>query len=150
MVAHTLSSACTPLRLVLDEASAVGQPMGRAGGGGAGVPLHAPLTTRPNRYLFHDRQQHAILAARCDSSFLSFLLKEISAAFGHACGDVLQLAARLQGILRESDTVARLGGDEFGLLLPATIAMGATWVADKLLMADLTRWLQESHWAAAT
>ena len=37
-----------------------------------------------------------------------------------------------------------------GLLLPATTAMGATWVADKLLMADLTRWLQESNRAVAT
>ena len=55
-----------------------------------------------------------------------------------------------QDILRELDTVARLGGDAFGLLLPATTAMGATWVEDKLLMADLTRWLQESHRAVAT
>jgi diguanylate cyclase (GGDEF)-like protein len=132
---------------VLDEASAVGQPIGRAQAEEvlAYQALHYLLTTRPNRPLLHDREQHVILAARRDGSSLSFLLmdldrfKENSAAFGHACGDVLQLAARLQGILRESDTVARLGGDEFGLLLPATIAMGATWVADKLLMADLTR-----------
>jgi DNA-binding transcriptional regulator YhcF (GntR family) len=41
--------------------------------------------------------------------------------------------------------VARLGGDEIGVLLPATTARAATWVVDKLLMADLTRWVQESH-----
>jgi diguanylate cyclase len=73
--------------------------------------------------------------------------KEINAAFGHACGDMLlqQLAARLQGILRESDTVARLGGDEFGLLLPATTAMGATCAADKLLMALEQPFVRQGH-----
>jgi GGDEF domain-containing protein len=46
--------------------------------------------------------------------------REINAAFGHACGDVLlQRTARLQGNLRESDMVARLGGDEFGRPAPA-------------------------------
>jgi diguanylate cyclase (GGDEF)-like protein len=145
MKTHTLSSASTQLRLVLGEASAVGQPIGSAQAEEALArpALYDPLTTLPNRTLLHDRLQQAILAARRDGSSLSFLLmdldrfKEINAAFGHACGDVLlqQLAARLQSILHESDTVARLGGDEFGLLLPATTAMGATCAADKLLMA---------------
>ena len=97
MVTHTLSSASTPLRLVLGEASAVGRPIGRAQAEEALAhqALHDPLTTRPNRALLHDRLRQAILAARRDGSSLSFLLmdldrfKEINAAFGHACGDVL-------------------------------------------------------------
>jgi diguanylate cyclase (GGDEF)-like protein len=150
MVTHTLSSACTQLRLVLGEASAVSRPVGRAP---AEEALHDPLTTLPNRTLLHDRVQQAILAARRDGTSLSFLVmdldrfKAINAAFGHACGDMLlqQLAARLQGILRDSDTVARLGGDEFGLLLPATTAMGATCAADKLLMALEQPFVLEGH-----
>jgi hypothetical protein len=52
MLTHTLCSACTQLRLVLGEASAVGQPVGR---GQAEEMLHVPLTTLPNRALRHDR-----------------------------------------------------------------------------------------------
>jgi diguanylate cyclase (GGDEF)-like protein len=140
---------------VLGEARAVGQPFARAQAEEAQAyqVLHDTLTTLPNRTLLHDRLQQALLAARRDGRPLSFLLmdldrfKEINAAFGHACGDVLlqQLATRLQAILRQSDTVARLGGDEFGLLLPATTAMGATWVADKLLMALEQPFVLEGH-----
>ena len=155
MVTHTLSSASTPLRLVLGEASAVGRPIGRAQAEEALAhqALHDPLTTLPNRTLLHDRLQQAILAARRDGTALSFLLmdldrfKEVNDTFGHHYGDLLlqQLAARLQTILRESDTVARLSGDEFGLLLPATTAIGATWVADKLLMALEQPFVLEGH-----
>jgi diguanylate cyclase (GGDEF)-like protein len=155
MVTHTLSSTCTQLRLVLGEARSVGRPIGRAQAEEALAhqALHDPLTTLPNRTLLHDRLQQAILAARRDGTALSFLLmdldrfKEVNDTFGHHYGDLLlqQLAARLQTILRESDTVARLGGDEFGLLLPGTTAMGATWVADKLLMALEQPFVLEGH-----
>ena len=44
-----------------------------------------------------------------------------------------EVAARLRGALRASDTVARLGGDEFAALLPATDVNRAELAARKVL-----------------
>jgi diguanylate cyclase (GGDEF)-like protein/PAS domain S-box-containing protein len=88
--------------------------------------LHDALTELPNRVLFGDRIQQALLTAEREGGRLAVLLmdldrfKEINDTLGHAAGDhVLKVVAqRLHDCLRASDTVARLGGDEFGLLLP--------------------------------
>jgi diguanylate cyclase (GGDEF)-like protein len=88
--------------------------------------LHDALTGLPNRSLFHDRAQQAILAARRQRRRVAVLLldldrfKEVNDTLGHHVGDLLlkEIGPRLQGVLRESDTVARLGGDEFGVVLP--------------------------------
>ncbi len=64
--------------------------------------------------------------------------KEINDTRGHAAGDILlqQVAERLAGTLRSSDTIARLGGDEFTILIEATNNVGEiTAVADKVLAA---------------
>ena len=44
--------------------------------------------------------------------------KKISKQLGHPVGDLLlqSVAARIKGIVRETDTVARFGGDEFALI----------------------------------
>ena len=49
--------------------------------------------------------------------------KEINDTLGHHYGDLLliELARRLESVLRRSDTVARLGGDEFGILVRAAL-----------------------------
>ena len=98
------------------------------------------LTNLPNRVLFHDRVQQAILQSQREKrSFALFALdlnrfKEINDTLGHHQGDrvLTQLAQRLLTHARESDTIARLGGNQFSLLL-STDNLGATVFAGKLL-----------------
>jgi diguanylate cyclase (GGDEF)-like protein len=89
------------------------------------LALHDALTGLPNRTLFRDRVTQTLLAARRGGAQPGVMLmdldrfKEINDTLGHQAGDrVLQeVARRLAGVLRESDTIARLGGDEFAILL---------------------------------
>lgn len=84
------------------------------------------LTNLPNRRLLLDRLKQSILHAERDNHQMSVLFldldrfKNVNDSLGHDVGDQLlqQLAIRISGCLRETDTVARLGGDEFILLLP--------------------------------
>ncbi|WP_081318515.1 sensor domain-containing diguanylate cyclase [Pseudomonas rhizoryzae] len=86
---------------------------------------HDPLTRVSNRALFNERLDAALRnARRYQHPFaLVFLdvndFKGINDRHGHAAGDrvLCEIARRLRGSLRETDTVARLGGDEFVLLL---------------------------------
>ncbi|MQA98776.1 MAG: EAL domain-containing protein [Actinobacteria bacterium] len=106
--------------------------------------LHDALTGLPNRTLFRDRVEQAILAARRGEAHLAVMLmdldrfKEINDTLGHHNGDFLlqQIGPRLRHCLRESDTIARLGGDEFALLLPnLQDPASATRVAEKIRSA---------------
>jgi diguanylate cyclase (GGDEF)-like protein len=91
--------------------------------------LHDSLTGLPNRALFRDRVEQALLAARRNGERVAVMLidldrfKEVNDTLGHDSGDRLlqELGRRLQGVLRDSDSVARLGGDEFGVLLPVDV-----------------------------
>lgn len=99
------------------------------------------LTDLPNRALLNDRLQQAIAAARRDETGLALMLidldkfKPINDTLGHDVGDLLlkEVARRIRGCVRESDTVARIGGDEFVVLL-RTIAHvpDAKAVAEKI------------------
>jgi diguanylate cyclase (GGDEF)-like protein/PAS domain S-box-containing protein len=84
------------------------------------------LTGLPNRALFLDRLQQAILKAKRNATIIAVLFidldnfKELNDTRGHKTGDefLRRVAERLKGVVRESDTLARLGGDEFTLCLP--------------------------------
>jgi diguanylate cyclase (GGDEF)-like protein len=105
------------------------------------LAYHDSLTNLPNRALFLDRLQQAILQSRRDDKGLTVLLidldgfKGINDALGHHAGDLAlqEVAARLRGAVRASDTVARLGGDEFAVLLPATDVNRAALAARKVI-----------------
>jgi len=97
--------------------------------------LHDGLTGLPNRALFLDRVQHALLRARRhrDSRFAVLFVdidefKVVNDSLGHPAGDELlvQIAKRMIASFREADSItrssppdtfARFGGDEFTVLL---------------------------------
>jgi diguanylate cyclase (GGDEF)-like protein len=117
--------------------------------------LHDALTGLPNRALFHDRAEQAILSARRHRTAMAVLLldldrfKEVNDTLGHHVGDLLlkEIGPRLRGVLRDSDTVARLGGDEFGVVLPeladpaeiTAIADGITTALSHPVVTDTLR-----------
>ena len=85
---------------------------------------HDALTDLPNRLLFRERLDEALVRMRRHDEGLAILcldldhFKDVNDTLGHPVGDKLlrAVARRLSGALRESDVVARLGGDEFAII----------------------------------
>ncbi|MET0963534.1 MAG: EAL domain-containing protein [Noviherbaspirillum sp.] len=89
------------------------------------LATHDSLTGLPNRALLLDRLRQATAAAQRHGSqvWVVFLdldrFKVLNDSLGHKAGDTFlkNIADRLSGVLRQTDTVARLGSDEFVLIL---------------------------------
>ncbi|MEW8684122.1 MAG: EAL domain-containing protein [Candidatus Thiodiazotropha endolucinida] len=103
---------------------------------------HDALTRLPNRALFRERFDHALMHARRENTSIALLFldldrfKTVNDTLGHPVGDqvLLEVSKRMNQIIRASDTLARLGGDEFVLLLEEqTDAQHAAVVARKLI-----------------
>ncbi len=106
--------------------------------------LHDPLTGLPNRLLMLDRLEQLVDVARREDTKVAVLFldldnfKPVNDSFGHTVGDEVlrEVAQRLQGQVRATDTVSRVGGDEFVVLLCALRGeAGAADVAAKLIVA---------------
>jgi diguanylate cyclase (GGDEF)-like protein len=105
---------------------------------------HDPLTDLPNRRLFQDRLEQAILRAHRHREKLAVLLidldgfKQINDLLGHRIGDLLlrEVAHRVSGSLRKSDTLSRIGGDEFTVLInPVKSLAGAEESLSRIVAA---------------
>ena len=112
------------------------------------LAFYDALTRLPNRRLMLDRLRQALTTSARYGRHGALMLfdlddfKTLNDTLGHDVGDqfLIEVAARMESCLRESDTVARLGGDEFVVILEdldaeALAAMQAESVAVKILIA---------------
>jgi len=86
---------------------------------------HDSLTGLANRALFFDRLRQCITLAQRHRQQFGVInidmdgLKPINDRYGHRAGDaaIREVATRIHGVSRQTDTVARMGGDEFAVIL---------------------------------
>lgn len=101
------------------------------------------LTNLPNRAVFLDRLNYALMMARRSQHQIALLFvdldgfKPVNDRFGHAAGDavLVDVARRLEAGVRDTDTVARLGGDEFAVLFEEVDHDQVTAACERILTA---------------
>jgi diguanylate cyclase (GGDEF)-like protein len=108
------------------------------------LATHDALTGLPNRSLILDRIEQMLTRARIQQEPVAALFldldnfKAINDSLGHTAGDELlcAVAARLEGVVRETDALGRLGGDEFVVIADGlSLAAGPELIAERLLEA---------------
>ena len=83
------------------------------------------LTDLPNRLLFADRLEQAVIRSERSRTSMALMLvdiddfKLVNDSFGHDAGDKLikAVGTLISRSLRRADTIARLGGDEFAVII---------------------------------
>lgn len=112
------------------------------------------LTGLPNRFLFADRLNRALMRAQRSQDKVAVLFldfdgfKQVNDTFGHHKGDgvLRQMAGRLSSCARSSDTLARLGGDEFSFILEGiSSAQDAETVPVKIIQSLETPFMVEGQ-----
>jgi diguanylate cyclase (GGDEF)-like protein len=108
------------------------------------LATHDALTGLPNRTLILDRIEQTLTRTRLKQEPVAALFidldnfKGINDSLGHNAGDELlcAVAARLDGVIRETDALGRLGGDEFVVIADGlSLAAGPELIAERLLDA---------------
>ncbi len=105
------------------------------------------LTGLPNRMLFMDRLEQALVRAQRRRTLVGVMFidldrfKRVNDTLGHACGDQLinEVGRRLRDAARAEDTVARLGGDEFVVIVSDAASVGHILQAAEKIRAVLAR-----------
>jgi diguanylate cyclase (GGDEF)-like protein/PAS domain S-box-containing protein len=115
---------------------------------------HDSLTDLPNRLLLNDRlSQATALALRNNKKTAVLVLdldrfKHVNDTLGHIVGDHLlqEIAKRIKGCMRETDTVSRQGGDEFVILLQeVSDTIGVARAATQLLSSIAQPYFIDGH-----
>ena len=118
------------------------------------MAYHDSLTGLPNRILFRDRLNMALVSAGRNKKRVAVMVldldrfKEVNDTLGHDVGDRLlkAVADRLVETVRKGDTVARMGGDEFLLIVPEISSEDdAIIVKDKIMDSFKTAFLHENQ-----
>ena len=99
------------------------------------------LTGLPNRRLLRERFVQLLAAAERDKTEIAVIFldldhfKRVNDSLGHSVGDELlvEVARRLDSVVRRIDTLARLGGDEFIFAMPGFHTAAAADVARRLI-----------------
>ena len=87
---------------------------------------HDPLTDLPNRRLFTEKLDDALLRTTSEGCRTAVMMldldgfKAINDTHGHAAGDqtLVEVSKRMSAMMRADTLLARVGGDEFGVVLP--------------------------------
>jgi diguanylate cyclase (GGDEF)-like protein len=101
------------------------------------------LTGLRNRRYLQSRLTEELASAQRSGGSLACLLvdidffKRVNDSYGHLAGDhvLREIAQRIESEVRGSDVSARYGGEEFALLLPATRAVEAVVLAERIIAA---------------
>jgi diguanylate cyclase (GGDEF)-like protein/PAS domain S-box-containing protein len=123
------------------------------------LAFYDPLTGLANRRLISERLSQSVLMGTRTHRKRALLFidlddfKTLNDTLGHHFGDLLlqEVARRLAGCVRESDTVGRLGGDEFVVMLedlseiPEIAASQARTVAEKILASTARPYELDGH-----
>ncbi len=105
------------------------------------MATHDQLTGLPNRTLILDRAEQMFGRVRRRQTPVAALFinldnfTSINDTLGHVAGDELlqAIAARLSGVVRDTDALGRIGGDEFVVLAEeVSLAAGAELIAERL------------------
>jgi diguanylate cyclase (GGDEF)-like protein/PAS domain S-box-containing protein len=108
--------------------------------------LYDPLTRLPNRRLFRDRVEHAlVLRLRRHTGVAALFVdldgfKSVNDTYGHAVGDevLVEVASRLGERVRRCDTLARHGGDEYVMLLEELVSRDQAAAIGRRVLAGFT------------
>lgn len=105
------------------------------------LAYHDNLTGLPNRRLFEERLQEALIVQPSEPKVIAVMFidldgfKPVNDTYGHDAGDALliEVAKKLVGCVREDDTAARLAGDEFTVLLTNINKNEVVDIAERIL-----------------
>ena len=113
--------------------------------------LRDSVTGLPNRRALHDRLEQGLARLQRGQGALAVLFcdldhfKDVNDTLGHQAGDLLlvDVARRMQTVLRPEDTVARIGGDEFIVIGENFADIGEALItAERLTERIQAPWIQ--------